>query len=120
MLIKVKNQTALKGALDKIRGFLEAEGATEDALFRSKFVLSEIVGNVFKHSQAFAEVESRISDGFVELTVRASDGYLPPKQSVCSDVYEEGGRGLFLVDAVCSSRESTKQGLKIRIRIDEP
>lgn len=119
MLIQVKNQIALKGALDQIRRFLEAEGATEDAQFRSKFVLTELVGNIFKHSRAIAEVESRIEDGFVELIVRSSDGYLPPKQSVCSGVYEEGGRGLYLVDAVCSSRENTERGLKVRIRIED-
>ena len=33
-----------------------------------------------------------------------------PEKGICSDVYAENGRGLFLVDSVCQTRSQTKDG----------
>lgn len=119
MKIRITDTLSAKAELDRLSAFLEQEKVIGDALFHSKLVFSELVGNILRHSKAYAEVESNVDGEFVHLFIRSSDGYVPPKSSVCSDVYAEHGRGLFLVDAVCYSREETGGGVKILIRIEK-
>ena len=118
MIVRIADLCSIKRELDRLSAFLEEKQVIGDALFHSKLVFAELVGNIIRHSKAQAEVESKVEDGFVQLTVRATDGYIPPKKSECSDVYAESGRGLYLVDAVCYSREETADGVKILIRIE--
>lgn len=119
MIIRVSEESAIKEALEEMSDFLRSQRVFGDALFRSKLVFSELVGNIFKHSSAQAEISSRVENGFVQLFIRSSDRYVPPKKSVCSDVYDENGRGLFLVDEVCFSREEEDGGVKVLIRLDD-
>ena len=119
MLLRITDQNSFEKALETLSAFLEAERVKGDAFFHSKLVFSELVGYVLIHSKAKAEVEGKVENGFVHLLVRSSDCYVPPKRSVCSDVYDESGRGLFLVAAVCFSREEADGGVKKLIRIEE-
>lgn len=91
-------------------------GVSPQKLFDSKLVLSELVGNVLRHSAASAEVEGRLADGFIELCVKASDGFVPKSTAFCSCVDAESGRGLFLVDSVSCVRTVTADG-KVKVLI---
>lgn len=118
MLVRITDFSSLTEEKERLKNFLTAEDVSERVVFAGKLVLCELVGNILRHSAAFAEVESKIENGFFEMIVRASDGYLPPPKSSCSDVFSEGGRGLFIVDEICASRTCTKDGVCVRIRLE--
>lgn len=110
MVLTIKTQLELQAALAQLDEFLTAQQIAEESVFHSKLVLSELVGNVLRHSHGFARFQSELKDGYVQLKIYASDCFVPPKTSACSDILAESGRGLFLVDSVCVERSYTDDG----------
>ena len=112
------NQTLQKSIADFCR-FLADFGISSDSIFDCRLVANELLGNVLRHAQSMARFIGEIEDGFVRLMVQQQTGaFIPPKTSTCSDVYEEGGRGLFLIDSVCEERITTNEGhILVRIKI---
>lgn len=118
MVLTIKTQLELNAALAQLDKFLSTQNIADEGIFASKLVMSELVGNVLKHSQGFARFHGELKNGFIELKIYASDCFLPPKTSECSDVFAEGGRGLFLVDSLCFERAYTEDGgVKVLIKL---
>lgn len=118
MFIEVKNYEALKEAIDKLCDFLSAGNVPDDSVFDSKLVVSELVNNIFRHSDGVASLESEIRGDYIELKIHSSAYFCPPEESSCSDVFAESGRGLFIVDSVCTERSFTDDGsIRVLIRI---
>ena len=118
MVLTIKTRLELNAALSRLDEFLSAQKIADESIFHSKLVMSELVGNVLRHSQGFARFHSELKNGFIELKIYASDCFLPPKQSACSDVLAENGRGLFLVDSFCFERSYTDDGgIKVLIKL---
>lgn len=118
MFMEVKNFEALKEAMKELCDFLAESDVPEDSVFDSKLVVSELVSNVLQHSDGVASLESEIRGEFIELKVRSSVRFCPPEESRCSEVYAESGRGLFIVDNVCTERSFTEDGgIKVLIKI---
>ena len=115
----VQDMTTLKAAVDAMCTFLKEQGVEEDCLFNSRLVANELLGNALKHAKATAKLFYELKDGQLHVTVCSSVAYTPPQKSVCSGVFAEHGRGLFLVDSVCVERILTETGgilVKIKIR----
>ena len=109
MFMEVKNFEALKEAMKELCDFLAESDVPE---------VSELVSNVLQHSDGVASLESEIRGEFIELKVRSSVRFCPPEESRCSEVYAESGRGLFIVDNVCTERSFTEDGgIKVLIKI---
>jgi anti-sigma regulatory factor (Ser/Thr protein kinase) len=118
VFVVVKKLTDLQDALDRLCGFLQDSEVPFENVFDSKLVVSELVTNALTHSKAVASFESEVVDGFIRIKVSSSVKFVLPEKSVCSDVYAEHGRGLYLVDSVCESRTMTEQGeILITIKI---
>ena len=118
MIIRIDDRTALKRAMQELTDYLHAASASEEGVFHSKLVMSELVGNVFRHSEGGASVALEHIGAFLQLTVRATKPFYPPQTSTLSDVYAENGRGLFIVDSVCEERTTSPDGeICVKIRI---
>ena len=118
MIFKIENYPSMHDAIEKMCRFLEENSVSENGVFHSKLVASELLGNVLTHSGGYAFLHGEIREGFVEITVKSSVQYAPPKQSVCADLYAEHGRGLFLIDAVAVERTLTQSGdILVKIKI---
>ena len=118
MFFEVNNQKSLESAMSALCQYLTERGVPSGSIFDSKLVVSELVGNVLRHSKGVATLQSAVKDGFIELKVRSTVFYRPPETSCCSDVYSESGRGLFIVDNVCAERVFTGDGeIQVRIKI---
>jgi anti-sigma regulatory factor (Ser/Thr protein kinase) len=99
--------------------FLSDFGLTEDNIFDCRLVANELLGNVLRHAKTQACFQGDIADGYVQLLVQSNSPFVPPEKSVCSDVYSEHGRGLFLVDSVCAERVYREDGsIVIKIKIN--
>jgi anti-sigma regulatory factor (Ser/Thr protein kinase) len=110
MIIEVKNYQSMHAAISDLCNFLKAQEVSEDGVFHSKLVASELLGNVLRHSGGSATIHGVVKNEFVELTVVSTVKYTPPQKSVLADVYAENGRGLFLIDAVSVERWITESG----------
>ena len=107
---EVKNFIELREAAKALSDLLEADGVTKEFAFDARLILSELAGNVIKHAQSVAFLETEILDGELRLTVYAENGSLPPEESFCPAKTAEGGRGLFLVDKLSAERIVTEDG----------
>ena len=120
MFFEVKDVVALQKAVDSFCEYLKNSDVPEPCVFDSKLVAHELVGNVLRHSNGFARLHGVIENGFVQMKIFSSVPFEPPKQSRCSDVFEESGRGLFLVDKVCVERTYTPDGaIRVLIKIEK-
>ncbi len=119
MVIKVTDLKTLQTALETLCEFLSSRNLPSDCVFDSKLVACELLGNVLRHSTGNAELHGAVGEEFVELKIKAERIFQPPKESQCSDVFAESGRGLYLVDSVCAERTWTENGeifVKIKIK----
>ena len=115
MRFEIENFSALKGALLKVCA--EMGGLPENVLFDCKLVIDELVSNVLRHGggRAFLSVERR---EVIRISVRGERDFRPPEKSTLSPPDAECGRGLYLVDAVASSRTySESDGITVIIPI---
>lgn len=119
MKIEVENRLMMKGALYALCEFLSENGVSPERVFDSKLIASELVGNIFTHSQGKASVGVEILDGFVEMKIVSTTPFTPPKKTELVEVLSEHGRGLYLVDTLCYERLQTEDGaivVKIRMK----
>ena len=110
MILRIDNYPSMQVAIANLCRFLQEQDVSEDGVFHSKLVASELLGNVLRHSGGYATLHGIVKNGFVELTVHSSVKFLPPAQTTRADLYAEHGRGLFLVDAVIVERKLTESG----------
>ena len=120
MVFEVENYDTLRRAVDALVAFLCAEKVSEERIFDSKLVVSELLGNVLQHADGKARLRFKIQDGCVEMHIECQKNYVPKDftNPVCSDVFSEHGRGLFIVKKF--SEEcifSDTDGIKVRIKI---
>ena len=107
---EVNNLNELRERAKSLVDFLATAGVPLDYAFDSRLIISELVGNVLKHSRSVARMEAFVEGREIHLTVYAENGSLPPSVSVCSEVTAEGGKGLYLVDKLSMKRTVTLDG----------
>ncbi|MBQ9727978.1 MAG: hypothetical protein IJV85_00095 [Clostridia bacterium] len=119
MDFEVKTYAALRAAIREFCDFLASVGASADCIFDSRLAMSELIGNVLRHSDGVAFVKGNIQDDVVVLEICSSTPFKPPQKSRLVDVYAEHGRGLYLVDTVCGERSTGEDGgICIKIKIN--
>ncbi|MBQ8374147.1 MAG: ATP-binding protein [Clostridia bacterium] len=110
MRYQIKSYTELQNATKAICDLLAQSRVPGDRIFDCKLVVNELVGNILKHSSGVATLDCFVKSKSVEILVLSSAQFYPPAESRCSDVFAEGGRGLYLVDSVVSERSVTDEG----------
>ena len=117
-MITVKDQAQLSAACKAVFDALRKEGVSEEGAFDGKLIAAELMTNAFKHTKGGVTLKIEPAVGGVELTAYYDEGCSPPEKAVCSDVFDEGGRGLFLVDALSVQRTRTPDGgIKVLIKL---
>lgn len=104
MQFRIVDKTSLQYAVQQLCAHLREEGIAESKIFDSRLVANELLGNVFKHSNGEAQLAVEIKQESIRLTIHSTVPFQWPEKPVCSDVYAEHGRGLFLVDKVSMQR----------------
>ena len=110
MILKVNDLKDLQEAMESLCDFLLRFQIPSESIFDSKLVVSELIVNILKHSEGMASLHTEVKDGLINLKITSTNPYVLPEKSVCSDVFAEHGRGLFLVDSVCLTRTQTPDG----------
>ena len=110
MQFRIVDKTSLQYAIHELCAHLREEGIAESNIFDSRLVANELLGNVFKHSGGEAQLAVEIKEEIIQITMHSTVPFQTPKVTVCSDVYAEHGRGLFLVDKVSLKRMNLPDG----------
>ncbi len=110
MQFEIQDVMAMQDALVDFCRFLTEHRVPQERIFDSRLIVNELVANVLKHTGEIAHVTGEIKDGMIEVTVRSKSRFIPPQESRCSDVFAEHGRGLYLVDRLCSQRRTDENG----------
>ncbi len=118
MYFEIDDYNALRTALKRMCAGLAAEDVPDETVFDSKLVADELLSNVLQHGGGRAYFSAvRVGDE-IKLAVRSENRYCPPETSNCAGVFEECGRGLFLVDRFSVRRDYTEvEGIRVFIRI---
>ena len=120
IVFKVKDSSMLQEVLEELTKFLIHEGISNERVFDSKLVACELLGNVLRHTESETGLYGEIKDGHIELKVFSSMPFETPKKIVCSDVFSEHGRGLFLVNELCEGQIfSEMDGIRVRLKIEK-
>lgn len=118
MFFKVKDYATLQAALDGLSRFLFEENVGSESVFDCKLVACELLGNVLKYTQGEAGLRGEIKDDFIELKVLSETFFALPEKIVCSGLFAESGRGLFLVNTLCEGQVTAEEdGIVARIKI---
>ncbi len=118
MYFEIDDYNALTEALHQMCVNFSREDVPEEAVFDSKLVACELVSNALRHGGGRAYFRATLDKDVIRLNVQCSLGYRPPEKCCCSEVSSETGRGLFLVDSVCESRDyDEREGIRVVIRI---
>lgn len=110
MYFRIDNYQNMEAALKELEDFLVNMDLSDESVFNSKLVASELIANVFQHSTGTAQLFGDVADGTIKIKVCSSMPYTPPDKSDCADVYEESGRGLYIIDSISEKRFLSPDG----------
>ena len=120
MFYEINDYNALRDALHKMCDRLQEQLVGEQSLFHCKLVASELLANVLQHGGGKAYLTAELQENRVIIRVKAERAFRPPEESKCSDVDSEYGRGLFIIDAICESRDyNEREGIRVTVRISQ-
>lgn len=118
MYFEIDGYNALKEALQKMCAAFTAAQISEETVFNSKLVATELLSNVLQHGGGRARLRVERAGDEIRLCVQSENAYRPPEESSCADVFAERGRGLFLVDAYCERRlYSEREGITVYLKV---
>lgn len=118
MYFEIDDFNALREALHRFEDLLAKEQISEDVIFTGKLVADELLSNVLQHGGGKAFFSVFLHETEIQLSVRGSNDFCPPETSSLAEPFAESGRGLFLVDSLCSRREYSKEeGVTVYLRI---
>ncbi len=119
MFFEIKNYESMRRAIEELCLQLTQRNVSDEKVFDSKLVATELLGNVLRHGTGEGTLYADFQDGHVEIHVRSAQAFIPPKNSQKASVYAEHGRGLYLIDAICEERKNSEEGgIIVRIRIE--
>lgn len=104
MYFRIDNYQNMEAALKELEDFLVNMGLSDESVFNSKLVASELIANVFQHSSGTAQLFGEVAEDFITIKVCSSEPYSPPDKSDCAGVFEESGRGLYIIDSISEKR----------------
>ena len=120
IVFKVKGPADLQEALEGLTKFLLENGVSGERIFDSKLVACELLANELKHAESETELFSELKDGHIEMKIISQKAFAVPKRIVCSDVFAESGRGLFLVNELCEGQIFSEiDGIRVKIKIEK-
>lgn len=114
---KVDNLKKMNIELGAFVDFLKAQNISDEDVFLSRLVSCELISNVIRHGGDIAEFKGELMVDKISITVTAqsqSDINLTPSKP---SVFAEGGRGLYIINAVSMNGIERGEGGELRVYI---
>lgn len=103
-VFEVTDYASLQTALEGLCEVLTTWKVEREKVFDCKLIACELVGNVLKYTDGKAGLFVKLIEGVISLKALSDRFFELPETIVCSGLYAEGGRGLFLVNSLCEGQ----------------
>lgn len=114
---KVDNLKNMNIELGAFIDFLRSQNISDEDVFLSRLVSCELISNVIRHGGDAAEFKGELMVDKISITVTAQSqsgiNLTPAKPSVLA----EGGRGLYIINAVSMNGIERGEGGELRVYI---
>ena len=97
---KVDNLKNMNIELGAFVDFLKAQNISDEDMFLSRLVSCELISNVIRHGGDTAEFKGELMVDKISITVTAPSQATVNLTPARPDVHAEGGRGLYIINAV--------------------
>ena len=113
---RVDDLKKLNECLKPFLDYLRSADVNDDDVFDSRLVSCELITNVIRHLGEEAEFKGTLNADDIVITV-SSPGTDCNKLNAClPDVFAEGGRGLYIIKAICSGISSDGCSVKVSMK----
>ena len=117
-LFQVKDCASLQTTLDEFCRALAEWRISQEKIFDCKLIACELVGNVLKYANGQAGLRVELLEGGVRIKALSETYFALPENIVCSGLYAESGRGLFLVNSLCEGQiAAEKDGITAVVKL---
>ena len=117
-VFQVKDYASLQTMLDELCQALTEWHIAQEKIFDCKLIACELVGNVLKYANGQAGLRVELLEGAIRLKALSETYFALPEHIVCSGLYAESGRGLFLVNSLCEGRiAAEKDGITAVVKL---
>ena len=118
MNFEIDGFDAMRQALRAMCTHLFNEQVPDETAFDARLVAGELLSNALRHGGGHARLTVEVQGDAVRVCVKSERNYCPPLRCPPADVYAEGGRGMFLVDALAAFRDySEEEGVIVKISV---
>ena len=114
---KVDNLKNMKSELKAFAEFLRVSGVADDDIFAGKLVSCELITNVIRHGGDAAEFTGTLSGDRIIITVSSESMKGLEITPAVPDVFAESGRGLYIVESLCTGEIERGEDGEIRVCI---
>ena len=116
MNFEVGDYDAMRLALHAMCEYFAGACIPDDTAFDARLIAGELLSNALRHGGGSARLTVEVIGERIRISVKSEKSYRPPVKCPPADVYAEGGRGMFLVDTIASSRSySEEEGVSVVI-----
>lgn len=117
VVFKIDDLQNMTARLKIFADFLREQNVTEEDVFFSRLVSCELLSNVIRHGGGTAEFKGTLLSDRIEISVTAKGqegvNLTPAKPEVLS----EGGRGIYIINAVSMSGIQRGEGGELKVYI---
>ncbi len=110
MQVEIVDYNTLKKALQLLCDTLKEYKVPHDTVCDSKLVADELISNALQHGGGKAYLNVEIKGDLISLSVKGAHAFVPPAETMMVKVDAERGRGLYIIDALVETRESSADG----------
>lgn len=97
--------------------FLRAQKLADEDVFLSRLVSCELISNVIRHGGDSAEFKGELMVDKISITVTARSQANINLNPAMPDVFSEGGRGLYIINAVSMNGIERGEDGELRVYI---
>ena len=97
--------------------FLKAQQIADEDVFLSRLVSCELLSNVIRHGGECAEFKGELLVDKISITVTARSQENINLNPAMPDIFSEGGRGLYIINAVSMNGIEQGEGGELRVYI---
>lgn len=114
---KVDNLKNMTAELAVFADFLRAHDIADEDVFLSRLVSCELISNVIRHGGEAAEFKGELLVDRISITVTAESQKNLTLTPARPEVLSEGGRGLYIINAVSMSGIERGEGGELKVYI---
>lgn len=115
---KIDDILNIRDELCRLEGYMQTVTDNSGCIFKTRLVASELITNVLMHSKCVARIELEYADNSFVISVESEKPFEIVRQDKFISAFDENGRGLMIIDALCEKVDRSDRMTRAVIKID--